>query len=1573
MQQPIKRLIILLILLAAVGQAAPARADGGLVVRPYWTFDTKAPVTHIRTGDINGDGVEEVVALADKSVYTLEGDGSLSWRYETGTTANVLLVTDLDGDQTAEIFVGGKNQSILLSDVLGPVWMNNFYGGDTPTTAAFAIDLDGDGRQEILRGWNQGTDILNSETGGFDGDNYLGTSGRPVVDLWAGDVDGDGRPEIVPSPAGSPNVAVWEENSRDQVWQKRLEDGVGLVRGGDFDGDGQAELFVLTTGWNLLLLAGSGDLLWEQPVLSGSQRAPAPGPGQLLLQDLDGDGRPEIIVLATGTVYAFSGAGHRLWQQQLSQIEESGLKPEQTEEATSDGSSALLNGGQSSAVSCQVNHNSQVAVLATIAAQDVTYLLSADGSRLAEYLPGDITGALACADLNNDGQDEIIIGTKTGVQIFGASPRIERAELWRSFALGGPLWSLYLTDLDDDNMDELVAGIGQGRRVYGLTTSGQILWEVTIEAPVQALSAGDVDGDGQNEVVLGTWVGRDAGKIFLIDNGQPVWSVAAGLWVTSIALGAESPPGSSTVTPPAGSRIIAGVNLLDNSNAVLILDRTGREIWRRKFDNPVSAVSSDGQQVLVGTETGQVYRLTANGEQVEHYNLEAKVLRLEANLAATTGGKIYQLAGDTPTLLHDFGETPTAVQLGQMLAGSFEGGRFRVMTGSETVWQGTVADEITSIATGDINGDGEIEIAIGTQVGQVHLFGAALDQPLLLTKPDLNETRTGYTYNVNVNDPEGGAIPITLEIWDPSTGSWLPQSAQFLAEDQAQGRLNWNVTEPFDIWDSGKESRFRFVYQDGNQQRFSPETPGPLTIPTTPWTVYYGQRTGLAALILLVPALGLLLYRRQRAYRNSPVGRAETLLKELKASPAEILRQLQTLARNNSPLLTYLPGLAREAGDVAIADLSEGLNLILVRPEVTAEDLRTIKDAVDRLDGLPDEHKTRMVNLYELYLQALEANTVSRIIALQPSLVDADPSSPPTDDAAVTQSLADLSHVAETMHNYQRVDTVEDQIAYLGQALESLGRLEREFRANLPQPERNIVTQIAANWMRVVTNALQDLQGRAEINVTLKTRQLLNLDQATLSLELTNTGRSPASNVRVNLIPDQLYAVSNGTAQLDILPAGRSAVVELAVSAANSVEQFRAEFNIVFDDRERTDKAFAFADVVHLLKPDTEFRPIPNPYAPGTPLAPDSPIFFGRDDLFQFISENIAGLSRQNILVLIGQRRTGKTSFLQQLPARLGDDYLPVYIDGQSLGIDPGMANFFYDLSLAIVDTLEDEEISIDEPEPEDFKERPSSFFERTFLPRIFAAIGRQPLLLLFDEFEELEMRVASGKLDPSLFSFFRHLMQHDRRLDFIFVGTHRLESLSSDYWSIFFNIARYKHVAFLDENAARALIVEPVVDHGLVYDDLALDKMLRVTAGHPYFLQLTCHALVNRANREQRNYVTIQDVNDVLNEMLELGEAHFAFLWEQAGRPEQLVLAALTRLLGQAPTATTAQVAELLTERGVRLPLPEIGDALRGLVDQDVVRELRGQPPRYQYKVELVRLWVDRYKSLGRVVEEMG
>ena len=332
----------------------------------------------------------------------------------------------------------------------------------------------------------------------------------------------------------------------------------------------------------------------------------------------------------------------------------------------------------------------------------------------------------------------------------------------------------------------------------------------------------------------------------------------------------------------------------------------------------------------------------------------------------------------------------------------------------------------------------------------------------------------------------------------------------------------------------------------------------------------------------------------------------------------------------------------------------------------------------------------------------------------------------------------------------------------------------------------------------------------------------------------------------------------------------------------------------------------------------------------------------------------------------------GKTSLLQQLPDRLSEGYVSVYLDGQALGIEGGMAGLFYDIALEICEALVGQGIALEPPTLEALEGKLGLTFEKQFLPQVAQALGERVLLLLFDEFEELEMRVRNGKLPPTVFPYLRHLMQHSQNVAFIFAGTHRLEELTADYWSTLFNIALYKRVHFLDMEAARRLIAEPVQSYGLLYDDLAIDKMLRVTAGHPYFLQLLCHALVNLHNRERLTYITIRDVNRTLGEIVELGEAHLAFLWGESTKEERAVLMALTRMISAGEPGTRGAIAGLLEEHGLQIDPAEVSARAKGLARRGIVRETGPEADRYEFTVDLIRLWIEETKSLGRVVEEI-
>jgi hypothetical protein len=235
---------------------------------------------------------------------------------------------------------------------------------------------------------------------------------------------------------------------------------------------------------------------------------------------------------------------------------------------------------------------------------------------------------------------------------------------------------------------------------------------------------------------------------------------------------------------------------------------------------------------------------------------------------------------------------------------------------------------------------------------------------------------------------------------------------------------------------------------------------------------------------------------------------------------------------------------------------------------------------------------------------------------------------------------------------------------------------------------------------------------------------------------------------------------------------------------------------------------------------------------------------------------------------------------------------------------------------------------------------------------------------LLFDEFEELEMRVKSGKLGAEIFSFLRHLIQHVEPLSFIFVGTHRLEELNPVYWSSFFNIALHRRVSRLDEAAARALITTPVTPH-LVYDDLAVDKIIRSTGGHPYFLQLVCYALIFEANWEQRTYVTALHVNQALEQVLELGEAHLAFVWNyELTAVEKQVLRAVASLMTEGVLPTSDSIAASLRAAGHAEMATELPAVLLALVQREILHPTAGAGGAYRFVLDLLRLWIIRHRE---------
>ncbi|VAW43238.1 hypothetical protein MNBD_CHLOROFLEXI01-3881, partial [hydrothermal vent metagenome] len=516
--------------------------------------------------------------------------------------------------------------------------------------------------------------------------------------------------------------------------------------------------------------------------------------------------------------------------------------------------------------------------------------------------------------------------------------------------------------------------------------------------------------------------------------------------------------------------------------------------------------------------------------------------------------------------------------------------------------------------------------------------------------------------------------------------------------------------------------------------------------------------------------------------------------------------------------------------------------------------------------------------------------------------------------------------------------------------------------------EKTLVIAIVRRWTGLVIAASEELRGQADLSVQLKTKRIVPSEKTEVMLVLQNNGRSPAENIITILNDDPGYTVQSGPQHIPLLPPGRSRQITFQLEPQVS-DRFRLGLTISYDDRNQRNRQLAFGDMVNLLQPTRDFKPIFNPYLPGTPLRSKSQLFFGRKQLFNFIADNAGGWSQRNVLILIGQRRTGKTSTLLRLGQHLPDDLLPIYIDCQSLGVSPGMGALFHDLAWLLSDALGARDIQIDVPPPDVWQVDPTGQFQRKFIPAVKALLpANTTLLLVFDEFEAFENLVQDGILPPTFFSFMRHLMQHSEGLSFIFVGTRRLEEMSADYWSVLFNIALYERFTYLSEEAAIQLITEPVAPD-LIYDDLAIDKILRVTASHPYFVQLVCYTLVKRANAERTGYVTISDVNAALDEMLSLGEVHFAYLWQRSSHAERAVLTAVSHMTNRELAIHPEDIVDFLQPFGIQLPPTEITAALNQLVQREIMREVTvGTNTLYELKIGLVGLWTAQHKSVSKL-----
>lgn len=376
---------------------------------------------------------------------------------------------------------------------------------------------------------------------------------------------------------------------------------------------------------------------------------------------------------------------------------------------------------------------------------------------------------------------------------------------------------------------------------------------------------------------------------------------------------------------------------------------------------------------------------------------------------------------------------------------------------------------------------------------------------------------------------------------------------------------------------------------------------------------------------------------------------------------------------------------------------------------------------------------------------------------------------------------------------------------------------------------------------------------------------------------------------------------------------------------------------------------------------------IVNPYIAGKPLT-TADMFFGREDVFEYVRKALRGKHRDNAIILCGQRRTGKTSVLYQMHHQLEEKYLCVFIDFHGLEIN-GINGLLWELANHIKITLKRKN-GIDLPalEHEGFMTEPRQYFEVVFLNQIWEAIGKKHLMLMLDEAVRLQERIQAGKLEKDIFEYLRHLMQHHERLNFLFSLGSGVEEMEKEY-AFLFSVGLTKKISFLERGAAIDLIILPVDDHYKVGQD-AVERILQITSGHPYFTQLICHCIFNKWQRVPKSSIHADDVGSVVEEVVELSAPVLKFVWEGSNPVEKVVLAILASRMEDIKKPIGRREIKRRW-KNLKLPGPEgeVDAAIQSLITRDVITG----KDKYQFTIDLQRLWVQKYHRPEWVKEEVA